>query len=52
VLAEVVLLWLAIGATTLVFARIAPGAAWLMAPYRACVSFALVLNAAYWRMNH
>jgi len=50
-LAEVVLLWALIGVTTLVFGRVAPLAAWLMAPYWAWVSFASVLNAAYWRLN-
>ena len=50
-LAEVVILWAAIGATTLVFAQTTPGAAWLMAPYWAWVSFASVLNAAFWRLN-
>lgn len=38
-LAEVVALWLAIGAATLVFGRISPVAAWLMAPYWAWVTF-------------
>lgn len=50
-LAEIVALWAAIGATTLVFGRVAPSAAWLMAPYWAWVSFAAVLNAAYWWLN-
>ena len=50
-LIEVVLLWASIGATTLVFARVSPVAAWLMAPYLAWVSFASVLNGAYWRLN-
>jgi tryptophan-rich sensory protein len=50
-LAEVVALWAAIGATTLVFGRVAPSAAALMAPYWAWVSFAAVLNAAYWWLN-
>jgi benzodiazapine receptor len=50
-LAEIVLLWVAIGATTLVFGRVAPVAAWLMAPYWAWVSFATLLNAAFWRLN-
>ena len=50
-LAEVVLLWVLIGVTTLVFGRVAPVAAWLMAPYWAWVSFASLLNAAYWRLN-
>jgi len=50
-LAEVILLWAAIGVTTLVFARTDSFAAWLMAPYWAWVSFATLLNAAFWRVN-
>jgi translocator protein len=50
-LAENLLLWLTIGATMLVLAKIAPAAAWLMAPYFAWVSFAVILNAAIWRLN-
>ena len=50
-LAEVVLLWAAIGATTLAFSRVSPVAAWLMAPYWAWVTFASVLNGAFWRLN-
>lgn len=50
-LVEVVLLWIAIGAATLVFHRVAPATAWLMAPYWAWVTFATVLNAAFWRLN-
>ena len=50
-LAEVIVLWVAIGATTLVFGRATPYAAWMMAPYWAWVSFAAVLNAAFWRLN-
>ncbi len=50
-LAEVILLWTAIGATTLVFGRVSPAAAWLMAPYWTWVTFATVLNAAFWRLN-
>jgi len=48
---EIWLLWAAIGATTLVFARVAPVAAWIMAPYWAWVTFAAALNAAFWRLN-
>lgn len=48
---EVILLWIAVGATTLVFREIAPRAAWLMAPYWAWVSFAVVVGAAFWRSN-
>jgi tryptophan-rich sensory protein len=50
-LAEVVVLWLAIAVTTLVFGRVTPAAAWLMVPYLAWVSFATLLNAAFWRLN-
>jgi benzodiazapine receptor len=50
-LAEVLLLWLAIGATTLVFARVAPAAGWLLLPYWGWTSFASLLNAAIWRLN-
>jgi tryptophan-rich sensory protein len=50
-LAEVVVLWAAIGATTLVFAKVAPVAAWLMTPYWAWVTFATVLNEEFWRLN-
>ena len=49
--AEVLILWMAIGATTLVFGRVAPVAACLMAPYWAWVSFATILNAAFLRLN-
>ncbi|HUV70020.1 MAG TPA: TspO/MBR family protein [Terracidiphilus sp.] len=50
-LAEIVLLWVFIAATTLLFNRIQPLAAWLMAPYWAWVTFAAILNAAFWRLN-
>jgi tryptophan-rich sensory protein len=50
-LVEVVVLWAAIAATTVVFGRVSPLAAWLMAPYLAWVTFASVLNGAYWRLN-
>jgi tryptophan-rich sensory protein len=49
--AEVLLLWVAIAASAAVFARIDGLAAWLMIPYLAWVSFASVLNCAYWRLN-
>jgi tryptophan-rich sensory protein len=50
-LAEVVLLWAATGAAMLVFGRVSAVSAWLMAPYWAWVSFAALLNAAFWRLN-
>ncbi len=49
--AEIVLLWLAIFATTLLFFRVARAAAWLFVPYLAWVSFASVLNFSLWRLN-
>lgn len=50
-LLEIVLLWSSIGGTTLVFSHVAPLSAWLMAPYLAWVSFATILNFAFWRLN-
>lgn len=50
-LVEVLALWVSIAATSLVFASVSPVAAWLMAPYLGWVSFASVLNWAYWRLN-
>jgi benzodiazapine receptor len=49
--AEVLVLWAAILSTALTFARISAPAAWLMAPYLAWVSFAGLLNAAFWQLN-
>jgi len=48
---EIIVLWSAIGATAILFARVTPSAAWLIAPYFAWVTFAGVLNGAYWRLN-
>jgi tryptophan-rich sensory protein len=50
-LAEIAVLWIFIGASTLAFARIDPAAAWMMAPYWAWVSFASLLNFQIWRLN-
>jgi tryptophan-rich sensory protein len=49
--AEIILLWLAIGWTIAAFWRVHRGAAWLLAPYLAWVSFAAVLNGTLWRLN-
>jgi tryptophan-rich sensory protein len=35
----------------LAFGRVELDAGWLMAPYLAWVSFATLLNAAFWRLN-
>ena len=50
-LVEIVAMWLAILATTLVFRLASPLAAGLMLPYLAWVSFAAILNAGYWKLN-
>jgi len=49
--AEIVILWLAILATTVSFFRESKLAGWLLAPYLAWVSFASVLNFTIWRLN-
>jgi tryptophan-rich sensory protein len=48
---EVVILWLAIVATTVAFFRCSKVAGWLLVPYMAWVSFASILNFAIWRLN-
>ena len=48
---EIIILWLAILATTVAFFRSSRSAGWLMLPYLAWVSFASMLNFAIWRMN-
>ena len=48
---EIVLLWLAILATTIVFWRVSRVAGWLFVPYLAWVAYAASLNFAIWRMN-
>jgi translocator protein len=50
-LLEIVVLWLAIVAATILFLRVAKLAAWLMLPYVAWVAFAAVLNFEIWRLN-
>lgn len=48
---DIVLLWAAIVATTIVFWRRSLVAGLLFVPYLAWVSFAAVLNFAVWRLN-
>jgi translocator protein len=50
-LADNFLLWIAIGAETLIFWRMQRSAALLMLPYWGWTSFATVLNFEYWRLN-
>jgi tryptophan-rich sensory protein len=49
--AELLLLWLAIGATLVAFRAVSRVAAWLLAPYLAWVSFAAFLNFTLWSLN-
>ena len=49
--AELILLWLSIALTALLFAPISTAAAVLLLPYLAWVSFAGVLNFTLWQMN-
>lgn len=48
---EIVLLWCAILATTIVFGKTVPLAGWLMVPYLTWVIYAAALNFAIWRLN-
>ncbi|MBI4052629.1 MAG: tryptophan-rich sensory protein [Candidatus Diapherotrites archaeon] len=48
---EIVALWLAIAATTILFSRIDRRAALLLLPYLAWVSFAAFLNYSVWLLN-
>ncbi len=50
-LAEILVMLVAIIATTVSFARVSAPAAWMMAPYCAWVSFATALNWAIWKMK-
>ncbi|WP_339613469.1 TspO/MBR family protein [uncultured Rubinisphaera sp.] len=49
--AEIIVLWLAILATTILFFKKSKIAGGLMVPYLAWVSFASVLNFTIWRLN-
>jgi benzodiazapine receptor len=50
-LTEMIILWLTILATIFSFAKFSKTAAWLLVPYIAWVSFAMLLNGAIWRLN-
>jgi tryptophan-rich sensory protein len=49
--AELVVLWVAVGATLVAFWRVSRPAAILLGPYLAWVTFAAILNFALWRLN-
>jgi translocator protein len=50
-LVEILLMWLAINATIIMFAGIDKLAAYLLLPYVVWVSFASILNFYLWRLN-
>jgi tryptophan-rich sensory protein len=50
-LIEIVMMWLAIAWTIVLFHRLSKPAAYLLLPYLAWVSFASYLNAAIWFLN-
>jgi tryptophan-rich sensory protein len=50
-LVEILVLWAAIVATIIAFARISTCAALLLVPYLLWTTFATALNAAIWRLN-
>ena len=50
-LIEIILLWLAILATIVTFAKISKAGAWLLLPYILWVSFAGYLNYMIWGLN-
>ncbi len=50
-LGEILLLWIALAATLIAFARHSRLAAALLVPYLAWVSFAAILNGMIWRLN-
>lgn len=50
-LVEILILWVAIVWTLVLFSRIKRTAGWLLVPYLAWVTFASVLNSAIWLLN-
>jgi len=50
-LVDIVLMWLLIGATVLLFRPVSRLASALLLPYWAWVTFATALNAAIWKLN-
>lgn len=50
-LIELSILWVLIILTMFAFARVRRTSAWLLLPYICWVSFAFILNLAFWRLN-
>jgi tryptophan-rich sensory protein len=50
-LVEIIVLWIFILLTILSFSKVSKLAAWLLVPYIAWVSFATLLNSAFWYLN-
>lgn len=48
---EITVLWIAIAATIVSFAKVSHKAAWIMIPYLLWVSFATYLTYAFWILN-
>ena len=49
--AEILLLWVSIGMTLVLFWRVSPVAGMLLLPYWAWVTFAAILNGSIWILN-
>ncbi|MBU2509597.1 MAG: TspO/MBR family protein [Candidatus Omnitrophota bacterium] len=50
-LLDISLLWIMIALTIYLFSRISKAAAWLLVPYLAWVTFAMILNYSIWQLN-
>jgi translocator protein len=50
-LAEILILWVTILGTTVLFFRVRAEAGWLMTPYLGWVTFAAILNYSIWTLN-
>lgn len=50
-MAEILLLWISIVATIILFFSISQSAAVILLPYAGWVSFAVALNFSIWRLN-
>lgn len=49
---EIIILWMTILMTIAAFRRVSKPAAWLLVPYIAWVTFAVILNAAIWDISN